>query len=140
MYSRVSQPLTRLLPAGTTCAQFKSASGEHAPSGPFLDCWTLLCGLRSSRLRPTVPALLDNLEEQGVFLDNLGRQWRSMYPALYRHEHHGWIGSEGGTSRTNAAPGIPGSRPWEACNRKPMAGHRWLEVIARILQTTLEQG
>ena len=80
------------------------------------------------------------LRIQQISKERLEIQQGSLYPALYRLEHHGWITSEWGESenkrraryyRLTAA----GKR---RCNRKQSAGTDDA-VIAGILQTTPEE-
>src|SRR5205085_670212 len=135
---------------------------------------------------PQFATLLDNLGEQGVFLDALGSrmdkqldllqgtldmlilkaislsplhgygillriqqiskerleiQQGSLYPALYRLEHHGWIASEWGESENNRRARY--YRLTAAGKRRLQSeAERWNQmtaVIAGILQTTPEE-
>jgi PadR family transcriptional regulator, regulatory protein PadR len=52
------------------------------------------------------------LRIQQISKDRLEIQQGSLYPALYRLEHQGWIASEWASRRTNAKPNITGSR-WQ---------------------------
>jgi DNA-binding PadR family transcriptional regulator len=66
------------------------------------------------------------LRIQQISKERLEIQQGSLYPALYRLEHHGWIASAWGSRRTSGAPAITGSpQPGNVgCNQKPNAGTR----------------
>jgi PadR family transcriptional regulator, regulatory protein PadR len=81
------------------------------------------------------------LRIQQISKDQLEIQQGSLYPALYRLEHHGWIASEWGESENNRKAKYyrltaAGKRrlQTEAQNWNRMA-----EVIAGILGTTSEE-
>jgi PadR family transcriptional regulator PadR len=81
------------------------------------------------------------LRIQQISKDQLEIQQGSLYPALYRLEHHGWIASEWGESENNRKAKYyrltaAGKRrlQTEAQNWNRMA-----EVIAGILETTPEE-
>ena len=81
------------------------------------------------------------LRIQQISKDQLEIQQGSLYPALYRLEHHGWIASEWGESENNRKAKYyrltaAGKRrlQTEAQNWNRMA-----DVIARILETTPEE-
>ena len=81
------------------------------------------------------------LRIQQISKDQLEIQQGSLYPALYRLEHHGWIASEWGESENNRKAKYyrliaAGKRrlQTEAQNWNRMA-----DVIAGILETTPEE-
>ena len=81
------------------------------------------------------------LRIQQISKDQLEIQQGSLYPALYRLEHHGWIASEWGESENNRRAKYyrltaAGKRrlQTEAQNWNRMA-----DVIAGILETTPEE-
>ena len=66
------------------------------------------------------------LRIQQISKERLEIQQGSLYPALYRLEHHGWIASEWGERKTSAAPATTASLlpANAACNPSRNAGTR----------------
>jgi PadR family transcriptional regulator, regulatory protein PadR len=81
------------------------------------------------------------LRIQQISRDQLEIQQGSLYPALYRLEHHGWIASEWGESENNRKAKY--YRLTAAGKRRlQTAAQNWnrmAEVIAGILETTPEE-
>ncbi len=81
------------------------------------------------------------LRIQQISKDRLEIQQGSLYPALYRLEHQGWISSEWGESENNRKAKYyrltaPGKRRLQTETEK---WNRMADVIAGILETTPEQ-
>jgi PadR family transcriptional regulator PadR len=81
------------------------------------------------------------LRIQQISKDQLEIQQGSLYPALYRLEHHGWIASEWGESENNRKAKY--YRLTAAGKRRlQTAAQNWnrmADVIAGILETTPEE-
>ncbi|PYU81235.1 MAG: PadR family transcriptional regulator [Acidobacteria bacterium] len=78
------------------------------------------------------------LRIQQISKDRLEIQQGSLYPALYRLEHQGWIASEWGESENNRKAKY--YRLTAAGKRRlPEKWNRMAEVIAGILHTTPEE-
>ena len=67
------------------------------------------------------------LRIQQISKDRLEIQQGSLYPALYRLEHQGWIASEWANRKISVKPNITGSPPQESagCRQKPKTGTAW---------------
>jgi PadR family transcriptional regulator PadR len=81
------------------------------------------------------------LRIQQISKDRLEIQQGSLYPALYRMEHQGWITSEWGESENNRKAKyyrltLAGRRKLQMESKK---WNRMAEVIAGILGTTAEE-
>src|SRR5208337_4430369 len=81
------------------------------------------------------------LRIQQISKDRLEIQQGSLYPALYRMEHQGWISSEWGESENNRKAKFysltaPGKRRLQA---ETVKWNRMANVIAGILRTTPEE-
>ena len=81
------------------------------------------------------------LRIQQISKDRLEIQQGSLYPALYRLEHQGWIGGEWGESENNRKARYyrltpSGKRKFQTETEE---WHRMAEVIAGILRTKPEE-
>jgi transcriptional regulator len=81
------------------------------------------------------------LRIQQISKERLAIQQGSLYPALYRLEHQGWITSEWGESENNRKAKyyrltVAGKRRFQTETEK---WNRMAEVIAGILRTTPEE-
>jgi PadR family transcriptional regulator, regulatory protein PadR len=81
------------------------------------------------------------LRIQQISKDRLEIQQGSLYPALYRLEHQGWIASEWGESENNRKAKY--YRLTAACKRQLQAEaknwNRMADVIAGIMRTTPDE-
>src|SRR5437867_12995687 len=71
------------------------------------------------------------LRIQQISKDRLEIQQGSLYPALYRLEHQGWITSEWGESEKSAKPSTTNSARRESanCRPRPKDGTRWRTLL-----------